>query len=82
MKLKAAVRRMLAMCPEAWYIFIRSLQLCAFLLLCAFALLAESERRGGCYELYMTAVSLTEAVQSLLLIAAILPVCIEDVRAP
>ena len=61
MKLRAILRRMLSMCPEAWYIFKRCLQLSAFLMLCAFALLVEW---GGSimerYELYKTAVSLME----------------------
>ena len=35
MKLTAILRRMLSMCPEAWYIFRRGLQLSAFLMLCA-----------------------------------------------
>ena len=41
MKLRKTVRRMLDMKPDAWYIFLRSLQLCCVLLLCAFALLLE-----------------------------------------
>lgn len=79
MKIKAVVRRMLSMCPEAWYIFIRSIQLCCVLMLCAFALLSQW---GGSmyhnYSLYMTAISLSEICQALLLIAVILSVCIED----
>lgn len=78
-KLKAILNRMLSMCPEAWYIFRRSLQLSAFLMLCAFALLVEW---GGCmiekYTLYMTATALMEICQALLLIAVIASVCIED----
>ena len=80
MKIKSIVGRMLSMCPEAWYIFIRTIQLSCFLLLCAFLLLLEW---NGCmYEnrsLYMTAVSLQETVQALLILAAIIPVCIEDI---
>ncbi len=79
MKLKAVLGRMLSMCPEAWYILIRTLQLCCFLLLCAFALLVEW---GGCmatgYKLYITAMALEETCQALLLIAVLLSVCIED----
>ena len=41
MKLRAIIVRMLGMCPMAWYIFKRSLQLSVFLMLCAFALLVE-----------------------------------------
>ena len=34
MKLRAIIVRMLGMCPMAWYIFKRSLQLSVFLMLC------------------------------------------------
>ena len=80
MKIKAVIQRMLRMCPEAWYILIRTLQLCTVLLLCSFALLLEwdgSMTEG--YRLYKTALALNETSQALLLIAVILSVCIEDV---
>ena len=81
MKLKAILRRMLSMCPEAWYIFRRGLQLSAFLMLCAFTLLLEwNGNMLERYELYMTAVSLNETSQCLLLIAVILSVIIEDIQ--
>ena len=81
MKLRAITRRMLSMCPDAWYIFIRSIQLCCLLLLCAFALLVEWDgRMAENYALYMTAMSLTKITQALLLIAVIASVCIEDVH--
>ncbi len=79
MKLRAMIVRMLGMCPMAWYIFKRSLQLSVFLMLCAFALLVEW---GGSimvrYELYQTAVSLMETTQAILLIGVLASVCIED----
>lgn len=79
MKLRAIIVRMLNMCPLAWYIFKRSLQLSVFLLLCALALLVEW---GGSilerYDLYMTAAALTETTQAVLLIGVIASVCIED----
>ena len=81
MKLKKIISRMLCMCPEAWYIFIRTLQLTAVLLLCAFALLVNWN--GSIveqYSLYMTAASLMEIIQALLLIAVIFSVCIEDLK--
>ena len=81
MKIRQILGRMLNMCPDAWYIFIRTLQLCAFLLLCAFVLMLEcSGRLGRDYTLYMTAVSLNETSQCLLLIAVILSVIIEDIQ--
>ena len=39
MKLRKTIGRMLSMCPAAWYIFITSVKLTAFVLLCAFVLL-------------------------------------------
>ena len=78
--LRRTIRRMLQMCPAAWIIFIWSVRLTAFVLVCAFALLlgwGGSMAEG--YERYMTALSLYETGQALLLIGAILPVCIEDV---
>lgn len=81
MKLRKTLRRMLAMCPDAWYIFFGSVRLTAFLLLCAFVLLLGwdgSMLRG--YRQYMTAMSLYETGQALLLIGAIFSVCIEDLH--
>ena len=81
MKLRAVLRRMLRMCPDAWYIFIRTLQLCCLLLFCAFMLLLEwNGNMTEHYTLYMTAMSLVEIGQSLLLIAGILSICIEDLH--
>lgn len=79
MKVKAILRRMTSMCPEAWYIFIRSIQLCCFLLLCAIGLLLhwDGSMREG-YELFMTAKALNETSQALLLIAVLFSVLIED----
>ena len=83
MKLRKTVRRMLDMCPDAWYIFICSIKLTAFLLLCAFVLLLGWEGRmaEGGYRLYMTAMSLYETGQALLLIGAVFSVCIEDAQS-
>lgn len=66
------------MCPDAWYIFIRSLQLTAFVLLCSFVLLLES---NGRHELYMTAMTLYETGQALILIGALFSVFIEDAQS-
>ena len=75
-------RRMLCMCPDAWYIFIRSIQLTAFILICAFVLMLESQ--GNLFEkheLYMIAVTLYETGQAILLIGAVFSVCIEDIQS-
>ena len=83
MKTKKTIRRMLAMCPDAWYIFITSVKLTAFVLLCAFTLLLGwngSMAQGG-YRLYMTAMSLYETGQALLLIGALFSALIEDAQS-
>ena len=81
MKLRKTIGRMLSMCPAAWYIFITSVKLTAFVLLCAFVLLlgwGGSMAEG--YREYMTAMSLYEIGQALLLIGVLFSVCIEDVQ--
>lgn len=81
MKIRLTVERMLHMCPDAWYIFISSVKLTAFLLLSAFVLLLDwdgSMLTG--YRQYMTALSLYEIGQALLLIGVLFSVCIEDVQ--
>lgn len=81
MKIIIALRNMLNMCPAAWYIFIRSIQLAAFLLFCAFMLLLECDgMTGRGYELYMTANALNETSQALLLLGVILSACIEGTQ--
>ncbi len=82
MKLRQTIRRMLAMKSDPWYLFLRSLQLCCVLLLCAFALLLEyNGDQLGKYPLYMTAQSLNESAQGILLIAIILSVCMEELQS-
>lgn len=80
MKLKATVNRMLTMCPQAWYIFIRTIQLSAVLLLLAVFLLIAHQSSGK-YELYRTAWALYEIPQALILIAGIGAACIDDMSA-
>lgn len=81
MKIKKVLRRMLSMCPDAWYIFIRTIQLVAVLMLCSFVLLLEwNGSMVENYTHYMTALALTEIGQALLLIAVIASVCIEDAQ--
>lgn len=81
MKLRKIICRMLEMCPDAWYIFITSVKLTAFVLTCAFILLlgwGGSMSEG--YRQYMTAMSLYEIGQALLMIGVIFSVCIEDIQ--
>ena len=82
MKLKKTIRRMLNMKPDPWYLFIRSIQLCCLLLLCAFALLLEyNGDMLGKYPLYITAQSRNESAQGILLVALILSVCMEELQS-
>ena len=79
MKLKKGLRRMLSMSSDAWYIFIRSLQLCCIMLLCAFMLMLDcGGSKSTDYQLYMTAIGLTENTQAVLLIAIILSACMDS----
>ncbi|MDD6089197.1 MAG: hypothetical protein SO014_04480 [Candidatus Limivicinus sp.] len=82
MKLIPILRRMLSMSPAAWYIFIRSVQLTGFLLLCSFILLIgwNGNMLTG-YAEYMTAMSLYETGQAVLLIGVLVSVIIEDIQS-
>ena len=82
MKLIPILRRMLSMSPAAWYIFIRSVQLTGFLLLCSFILLIgwTGNMLTG-YAEYMTAMSLYETGQAVLLIGVLVSVIIEDIQS-
>ena len=82
MKIRKTYRRMISMCPLSWYITKRTLQLCCVLLIGACALLCQySGDLSESYELYMTALSLNEISQALLLIAVICSVTIEDIQS-
>lgn len=79
MKLKQTLCRMLSMCPKAWYIFIKSLQLAGLMHFCSFMLLLKwNGSMADNFELYKTAISMQECAQSILLIAVLLSVFIED----
>ena len=82
MKLIPILRRMLSMSPAAWYIFIRSVQLTGFLLLCSFILLIgwNGNMLTG-YAEYITAMSLYETGQAVLLIGVLVSVIIEDIQS-
>lgn len=81
MKLRATVRRMLSMCPGAWYIFMGGIQLSCALLACALLLLLTlSGDAAAGYARLMTARALAESTQALLLISGILSVCVEDMQ--
>ncbi len=80
--LRKILTRMLHMCPLAWYVSIRCLQLCCFLLLCAGLLLAAwNGHMLHHYDWYMTALALNETAQAVLLIGILFPVIIEDLQS-
>ena len=78
MKLKLIIERMLQMCPAAWYIFIRTLQLSCLLLFLSLVVLIEYMGNSGSHTLYKLAMALYELPQALLIISMIASVCIED----
>ena len=79
MKLYAAMQRMLHMCPAAWEIFLRSLQLSCFFLLCALLLLIGWDAdHSHAYRFYQLSGTLQELSQLSLLAAVILPPCVEE----
>ena len=77
--LKKTIARILEMKDGSWWVFLRCLQLCVFLLLCSWALFLSCHGDyPGNLERYISAVSLYETGQIVLLIGVILPVCLED----
>ena len=79
MKLKQTVLRMLSMCPMAWNLFIKSLQLAGLMHFCSFILLLVwNGSMFENYNLYKTAISLQESAQAILLISVFLSAFIED----
>ena len=76
------IQRMLSMCPLAWYIFRRGIQLCVILLFAALVVLVE--RNGGgadAHQLSMLSAALNETAQAVLLVCVLASVIIEDVSA-
>ena len=78
MKLRAIVNRMLHMSDPAWFIFIRSIQLSAFMLFCSFMLQLNISCSLAHYTQYMTAQALSEVPQGLLLIGILASAILED----
>ena len=79
MKLHATIQRMLRMCPEAWKLFLRCLQLACFFLFCALLLLiAWDADRSRAYSLYQLSSTMQEMAQITLIGAVILPPCVEE----
>ena len=74
------VQRMLSMCPMAWYIFKRGIQLCVVLLFAALVVLVErSSGMADAYKLTMLSAALNETAQAILLVCVLASVIIEDV---
>lgn len=76
---RLTVSRILTMKPVAWKLFLRCLQLCAVLLLGAIVLLIGcGGDTAGHIPRYIQAVSLYETGETVLLIAIIVPACLEE----
>ena len=67
--------RMLRMCPAAWEYLIRSLQFSCLLLFCALLLLSHSREESA---LRLQAAAFQESSQVCLLLAVLIPPCLED----
>lgn len=80
MKIKLVVKRMLRMCPDAWYIFMRTLQLSCLLLFLSLVSLVGYKNTGS-HELFNMAAALYELPQSLLIISMIGSICIEELQS-
>lgn len=80
MKIKLVVKRMLRMCPDAWYIFMRTLQLSCLLLFLSLVSFIGYENTGS-HELFNMAAALYELPQSLLIISMIGSICIEELQS-
>ena len=81
MKLRMTLRRMLRMCPKAWYIFINSVRLTALLLFAAFVLLlCWGGSMGTGYRAYMAAMALYEYGQIVLMLGVLFSACLEDLQ--
>lgn len=80
MKITLVVKRMLRMCPDAWYIFMRTLQLSCLLLFLSLVSLIGYENTGS-HELFNMAAALYELPQSLLIISMIGSISIEELQS-
>lgn len=76
---KKIIMRMLRMCPAAWYIFRRGIQLCFILLLGCVVVLANGEAFPDLHCAYKLYSAMNETAQSVLLISVLFSVLIEDV---
>lgn len=76
---KKIILRMLRMCPAAWYIFRRGIQLCFILLFGCVVVLANGEAFPDLHCAYKLCSAMNETAQSVLLISVLFSVLIEDV---
>ncbi len=63
---------------DAWEFLIRSIQLACILLLCSLSMLFAFDEGSKPYSLYIQSRALQEYAQTALLLAAIIPVCLQD----
>ena len=76
--IKRIIRRMSCMCPAAWYIYKRSMQLSIVLLSCGLLLTTGVSQELQSRHLLRLSNAYFDTVEAVLLLAAILPVLIED----
>lgn len=76
--IKRIVQRMSRMCPAAWYIYKRSMQLSLVLLACGLLLTLAPSQYLSSHTLLRLSNAYFECVEGVLLLAALLPVLIED----
>jgi len=77
MKLKLIIDRMLCMSENAWFWFIRSLQLSCAAAFCAWMMLLPD---NIAYDTYRTAIEIAEQPKAILLIGLLLSVITEDME--
>ena len=81
LKLRSVINRMLSMCPTAWLVFKRCLQLCCVLMILSTVLLLDwGGDMLGKYHSYHMAFALYEASEAVFLIGVLVPVCLEDLQ--
>lgn len=78
MKLIKVIRRMGRMCDPAWKVFERCAQLGLTLLACALLLTTADPASAGYVGALHTANAMFDTAEAVLLLAALLPVIVED----
>ena len=78
MQIRAVIRRILSMGPKPWAFLIHALQCACLFLFCALIQLLAYDAGTGGYDSYIRAGTFTDLAQLALLLAALVPVLLED----